>query len=343
VTPLPSTFGHGYRPPVSSILERARAIADDVLLLSALATDASDLVPVASLDVLAREGFYGLDGPADAGGLDLDEAARQAVIETLASGCLSTTFVWIQHHSGLRAVAGSATPGLRETWLAPMCRGDVRGGIARAGEIPGPPRLRADRTPHGLLLNGEAPWVTGWGRIDVLLVAAREGETVVRALMDATEAPTIEVERLRLVGADASGTFTLRFHDHLIPAERIVEEEPLAAVTARDPMTLRTNGSLALGVASRCCALMGETPLDTELVRVRQALDMGTPLTLPVARAHAAELALRAAAALIVHDGGRAILADHHGQRLAREALFLLVFGSRSSIRDALLGELTQR
>ena len=326
------------------ILQRARAIADDVLFPAALATDASDLLPVPSLDLLAREGFYGMDGPVEAGGLDLDEATRQTVIETVASGCLTTTFVWIQHHSGVRAVAGSQTPGLRETWLAPMCRGEVRGGIARAGEIPGPPRLRAERrSDGGLIVNGEAPWVTGWGRIDVLLVAAREGEMVVRALIDAHEARTLEVKRLRLVGADASGTYTLRFRDHPIPAERIVEEESLADVTARDPMTLRTNGSLALGVASRCCALMGAGALDAELAEVRRALDQGTPATLPAARAHASELAVRAATALIVHDGGRAILADHDAQRLAREALFLLVFGSRSSIRDALLEDLRAR
>ena len=328
---------------MSSILQRARTIADDVLFPAALATDASDLVPLPSLDLLAREGFYGMDGPVEAGGLDLDEAMRQGVIETFASGCLSTTFVWIQHHSGVRAVAGSQTPGLRETWLAPMCRGEVRAGIARAGEIPGPPRLHAHRRGDRLIVNGEAPWVTGWGRIDVLLVAAREDDTVVRALMDAVETPTIEVERLRPVGADASGTFTLRFRDHPIPAERIVEEEPLAAVTARDPMTLRTNGSLALGVASRCCTLMGAGPLDAGLARARRALDEGTPATLPAARAHASEFAVRAATALIVHDGGRAILAEHDAQRLAREALFLLVFGSRSSIRDALLRDLTGR
>src|SRR4029077_8643472 len=106
---------------------------------AALATDASDLVPLPSLDLLAREGFYGMDGPEEAGGLALDEAARQGVIETLASGCLSTTFVWIHSHSGGDAVAASRNPGLRETWLARMCRGEIRGVIARAGEIPGPP------------------------------------------------------------------------------------------------------------------------------------------------------------------------------------------------------------
>ena len=48
---------------------------------------------------------------------------------------------------------------------------------------------------------------------------------------------------------------------------------------------------------------------------------------------------MRAATALTVADGSRSILAGRHPQRLAREALFLLVFGSRPAIR----AELTRR
>lgn len=322
-------------------VERAQRIADDVLFPAALETDAADLVPVSSLDLLAGEGLYGIAGPVEAGGLGLDMATTYAVIEALAGGCLSTTFVWIQHHSAVRALARSQTPGLREEWLPSLCRGDVRAGIARAGEIPGPPMLRATRAGERLVLDGAAPWVTGWGRIDVMLVAAREGDTIVRALVDATAAPTIGVERLHLVGTDASGTFTLTFREHDVPVSRIVETEPHADVLARDPSTLRTNGSLALGVASRCCRLLGAGPLDDELAAVRSDLDAATPETLPAARAHASELAMRAAAALTVGQGGRAILTDHHAQRLAREALFLLVFGSRASIRTELMARLT--
>jgi hypothetical protein len=43
---------------------------------------------------------------------------------------------------------------------------------------------------------------------------------------------------------------------------------------------------------------------------------------------------------LVVTGGGRSITMDHHAQRLAREALFLLVFGQTASIRAAQIDRL---
>ena len=160
---------------------------------------------------------------------------------------------------------------------------------------------------------------------------------MVSTLVDARDAPTLQVEHLRLVGANASGTVTLRFRDHLVPAERVVGAEPHADVLARDAEGLRLNGSLALGVADRCCRMMGPTAFDEQLTAVRRALDDATTEGLPDARAAASDLAMRAATALTVAHGSRSILTDQHPQRLAREALFLLVFGSRPPIRTELL------
>jgi alkylation response protein AidB-like acyl-CoA dehydrogenase len=320
------------------IVERARAIAENVLFPAALETDASDLLPVAHLDLLAQEGFYGIAGPADAGGIDLDRSTTAQVVESLASGCLTTAFVWLQHRNPVRAVAASDTPGLRDEWLAALCRGRRRAGIALAGNRPGPPILRASRLPRGdLILDGEAPWVSGWGRIDAILVTARDGDAVVSVLTDAAEVSTLHAERLRLVGANASGTVTLRFHGHVVPADRVVGEEPHADVLTRDAASLRLNGSLALGVVDRCCRLMGPSAFDEQLAAVRRSLDEGTFETTPAARAAASDLAMRAAAALTVAHGSRSILADQHPQRLAREAMFLLVFGSRPPIRAELM------
>jgi hypothetical protein len=61
---------------------------------------------------------------------------------------------------------------------------------------------------------------------------------------------------------------------------------------------------------------------------------------MPSARAAASELAVRAAAAVAVHTGSAAAVAGSDAARLTREALFLLVFGSRPQIRTALLDRL---
>jgi alkylation response protein AidB-like acyl-CoA dehydrogenase len=317
----------------------ARRLADELLFPAATGTDAADLVPRANLDALADAGLYGIAGPPDAGGADLDEAGIAAVLEALAYGCLTTAFVWVQHHAPVRAVA-AADPALRDRWLAPLCTGRARAGIAFGGLLGAQPLLNARPAGDGWVLDGQSPWVTGWGRVDLLLVAARHGTDVVLTLVDAAPAATLTAEPLRLVAVNASGTVTLRLDGHPVPPDRVVGVQPHAYVLARDAARLRLNGSLALGLVARCCALLGPSPLDAELAAARTALTAADPPALPAARAQAAELALRAAAALVTSTGSRSILAGQHAERLARESLFLLVFGSRPPIRTALLHRL---
>lgn len=323
-----------------SPLASATRLADELLFPTALATDASDHVPRSHLDRLAAAGLYGLFGPAQAGGLAADQATGLQVIEVLAGGCLTTTLVWIQHHSALAAVAASATPGLRDQWLGPMCLGKWRAGIAVAGIRPGAVGMSARAVDGGWLVNGVAPWVTGWGFIDVMLTAALGPDgTIVWALLDAAESPGLTCERQRLVAINASVTVIARFHDHFVQCERVAKIEPYRDWAARDARALRTNGSLALGVAGRCCRLLGPGSLDQELAARRAALDHAAtlePENLPAARAAASHLAVEAAAALVVATGSRSVLLDQHPQRLAREATFLLVFASRPAIRKEL-------
>jgi hypothetical protein len=50
---------------------------------------------------------------------------------------------------------------------------------------------------------------------------------------------------------------------------------------------------------------------------------------------------MRTAAGLVAAQGSRAILTGENAQRLAREALFLLVFASRPAIKENLARRLT--
>jgi alkylation response protein AidB-like acyl-CoA dehydrogenase len=323
-------------------IDGAREIADDLLFPAAMGVDAAASIPAAHLDRLAEIGLYGLAGPVADGGLGADAAVVNAVLEILASGCLATTFVWLQHHRAVRAVAVAPDDALRRRWLGPLCRGTSRAGIALGGVLPGPPLLSAAPVPGGYLLDGTSPWVTGWGLIDTLYTAARAPNgSLITALVPVREDPSLSAEPLRLVAVNASRTVQLRFERHFVPGDHIVEIIPFAEWAARDLRGLRGNGSLALGVAARCCALTGVSPLDDELSRQRAALDAASPQTMPAARAQAAEFVMRAAAALVAITGSRAILAGEHPQRLAREALFLLVFASRPAIKEHLAGLLT--
>ena len=316
-------------------LARAKEIADTVLFPAAPTVDTTERIPPTHLDLLAEAGFYGMSGPA----ADIDFPTACAIAETFAGGCLSTAFVWLQHQGVVRRVAGSALAG---ELLGDLITGKQRGGVALAGGLPGTPRLRATAVPGGYQLTGESPWVTGWGMIDLLLVMARdEHDNLISAIITARENDALRVSSpLRMVAATASNTVTAHFADFFVPDLAVVGEQPYTEWAERDAAGLRFNGSLALGVASRCTRLLGPTPLDAELTTCRTRLDTAGPDDLPAARAAAAELAARASNALIVHTGSRSILLGEHPQRLAREALFLLVFATRKGIRDALLTDL---
>jgi alkylation response protein AidB-like acyl-CoA dehydrogenase len=307
-------------------------------LADAAAVDAADAVPEEHLRGLADAGLYGIFAPADVGGLGLG-AEVGLVIEELASGCLASTFVWLQHLRLLGAMLDPGTPAaLREALLPAVARGEVRGGVALTGLLPGPPRLTAQPVDGGWLLDGEAPWVSGWGVVDLLVTVGRGPEdTAVTLLVDARQRQGLAAARQRLAAVNASATVQLSFDAVFVPDGRLVGQRPYDPVAAQSE-GLRGNGSLALGVGRRCCALIGPSPLDDELDACRAELDAADTAGMPAARARASEFAARAAHYLAVRRGSRSALAGDGAERLAREAGFLLVFGSRPAIKDALLG-----
>jgi alkylation response protein AidB-like acyl-CoA dehydrogenase len=213
--------------------------------------------------------------------------------------------------------------------------------VAVAGVRPGPEPVRASREGDDWRLDGTCPWVTGWGLVDVVHVAARTDDgDVVWLLLDAAAGPTWTVERQRLAAVDASATVTVTWSAHRVPGDRLTSRSTYEQWQDDDARGLRGNGSLALGVAGRCAALLDDGVLRREVDVAREALDSAPVETMPVARAGAAALAWRAAGRLVVGHGSRSVLRGQHAERLAREAMFLLVFGTRPAIRDALVERL---
>lgn len=323
----------------------AERLADEVLFENALAVERGDVAVRDNLDVLARNGFYGAAVPAELGGSGVDFAGACRATELLASGCLCTTLVLGQHLGITAMIANGGDQRMREDWVPGLAAGSIRCGAVFSGAIPGPPQLTARETPTGYRLTGSAPWVSGWGEVDVLGVAARNAaDDIAWLLVDAEEGPTLRVHRQWLVAADASNTVLVEFDDHPVPAERLVAVTTHGQQAASEPVTKRLNGALVLGVARRCARLLDEPEWTAALDARRAGLDAGlepdSGVEVDEERARTAEFAVRAAAAAVVRAGSRAVLVDRHPQRLSREAALLLVFASRPGIREALQREL---
>lgn len=312
-------------------MDPAEKIAEHILFPAAMDIDRAPVVPGRYLDELASAGLYDLPG---------DPVRAAHVIETLAGASLVTTFVWIQHHSPVRAV-GAAGGAVAERWLGPLRAGTVRAGIAYAAlRRPGPPSASACRRPDGSwVLDGSAPWVTGWGLIDVVMVGARCGDDVVWLLLDARadEAAGYAATPVDLATMQASSTYELRWAGLEVPAERVVGVEPYTDWRRRDAAGRATNGFLAVGVAARCARLLDSPALSAEVGAARRALLDSAPATVVEARARASLLAVRAATGVVAAGGGRSVEASATAARLMREATFLLVFGQSPEIKAAQL------
>ncbi len=335
------------RAGVPLILDRARRFADAYLFPAASAIDAMETAPEQQLRAMADQGFFGL------GAAGVSAAAMREVVAAFAGGSLGVAFLWLQHQGALAAVARSTEPGIAARFTAALAARTLRAGVAVTG-LRGRDPLTARTAAGGWTLTGTQPWLSGWGGVDVVLVnALAADDRVLSLLVDVPSAgeplpDSITATSFDLVAARASTTSTVRFTDHPVPTDRLVATTTLAELQSRDGLGLAQNGALALGVAARAIALAGapagsgavQAEHAAEFASATSALGTADPALLPAARATASALAVRAAATLAVRAGASAAVRGGDAERLSREALFLLVFGSRPAIRDELLVQL---
>ncbi|WP_378736790.1 acyl-CoA dehydrogenase family protein [Nocardia brasiliensis] len=326
-------------------IEHAHRLADEFLAPQAGPVDAAAAIPRAHFDQLAAAGFYGI-----AMGDDVNPAVSTEVSEILIAGCLATAFVWAQHHGVARRISTSPNAELRERLTDDMRDGRVRSGVTYAGAAD-KPALIARRTDGGYLLDGTAPFVTGWGMIDIVGVTARDAtdeRSLICAVVPAVETTSLRVRPIPLTAANASRTVTASFESVYVPDADVDRRLSLRSFHESYIIAAWRNGSLALGIVRRCVAELGALGIDAgalidESVLVRKELDsaLGGQFDVYAARARASELAMRAAAGLVTATGSAAITQGSLAERTLREATFTLVFGSRPPIKAALLDRLT--
>ncbi|MFE5813581.1 acyl-CoA dehydrogenase family protein [Streptomyces sp. NPDC056479] len=329
------------------LVARAHRLAHDLLAPLAERVD-QEGVPTSHIDAIKGSGLLGVSAPETYGGWAAPAAVARRTAEILAGACCSTWFVQTQHHTPVATLTRSEGP-VRERLLGPLARGELLSGVAYA-HLRSYPRtpVRVARMRDGWRFDGTVPWYTGWGLNDVMLLAGvTDGGEVVFAFTEAREQPGLRAsEPMRLAALTASRTVSLELDGLWLPEEAVALRKPYEEWAATDRAKTVDASPAVFGITEAALApLAGETadPLRSRLEEIRgrayELADlpptserMAQRLTL---RIRAAELMRTATTAGVVAGGGRSLSLTGRAQRLAREALFLLVQGQTAESRGA--------
>lgn len=151
---------------------------------------------------------------------------------------------------------------------------------------------------------------------------------------------------MRLAALTAARTVSLELSGLRLPEDAVALRMPYERWAPGDRARTLNAGPAVFGVARAVLDLLDEEPaaalrLRLDDVRRRACAPADHPVPLeragerPAVRAEAYDLLIGATRAAVVAGGGRSMDRSHRTQRLAREALFLLVQGQTAETRTA--------
>jgi alkylation response protein AidB-like acyl-CoA dehydrogenase len=346
------------QPATSGLIDAVRAIAQGPLAGRAYAIDRG-AYPVDLLKQLAATGAMSahLEKPDGSPG---DYGLAILAMAEAAKVCGATGFMmWCQCVAGLYMQA-SGNPGLTGERLARHVRGETLGGTGLSNPMKSFAQieallLKATPVEGGYVVNGALPWVSNlapehyFGAIATVQTDGAASEVM---FMLRCDAPGVTLKACpEFSGMEGTGTFSVQCKDLFVGSADIVADPA-------KPYIARIRGGFVLlqcGIAAGIIqgaidsmwavegqlghvnqfledrpaelqaefdALAGrilklaETPFDTSTDYFIDVLD---------ARAHGAELCLRAANSALMHQGARGYLMSSEVQRRVREAHFVAI------------------
>lgn len=141
--------------------------------------DSSATFPAADLSLLRRSGLMGLLVPREYGGLGGSYTDLAAAARVLGEASASTAMIWSMHCQQVAAVVDHADEELRAAVLPRIAAGDIYLGSVTSEKGKGGHLLTAmaplDTDGSELMLDREAPIVTGGEHADAFLITMRAG------------------------------------------------------------------------------------------------------------------------------------------------------------------------
>jgi len=298
-----------------------------------------------------------------------------APIDQVLAGCIElartelvSTFVLSQFQSACTRFVSSANQPLNARWLPALATGQAFStvGISHlttSRQHAARPTVLAEPQGQSLRVSGEIPWVTSGTHADVLVAGASlsDGRQVLFALP--TDRSGVEIaEPWNLLALTGSSTGPVRLKDVVIeerdflsgPIERVLQQGVPGGAGSL------TTSALALGHALHCVdRIRAEaesrpaleeiaTAFEQDLATLKDDLlatsrgEADPDCTADTLRTRATSQALATSQAYLTASKGAGFVTGHPAERLAREAMFFLVWSCPQAVSSRLLKEFSQ-
>lgn len=282
------------------------------------------------------------------------------------SGALA--FLQTQHQSAAEFLANGENESLKRQYLPYMSNGRVLVGVGFSQlRRKGNPPVKAIFVEGGYQIDGEVPWVTGFGFFqDFIVGAALPDGRAVYGVVPFTE--TVQdtggriafSEPMELVAMASTNTVTATLTHWFLPQERVVFVKEAGAIHESDRKNVLHHGFFALGCARAGLDILEAAGHTKQLPFISNAFDSlngelihcQTAMMQALApdshsweerlqlRAWAIDLALRCASAAVTVSGGAANYRYHPARRVYQEALVFAVSGQTTAVMEATLARL---
>lgn len=341
-------------PSLSTVLPGIRGRATDV--------DLTGEWPREDLHMLAKVGALRWAVPLAMDGQELSPIELHFRYEAIASASLTAALVLSQRDSAVAFLEAAEQSPVREPILRELAAGHAFAtiGIAQltTSRQGTEPALRFKEDPHGFVLDGTIPWSTGAGHSRYIVAGAAGDDGSQLLFVLPTELPGVKVEPpMQLVALRGSWTSTVRLEQVRLSHQWVLHGPAQDVLSLRRRTLPVGQAFLALGLCRGALELIQAHKSDLardsfqrfsdQLEQTRQrVLDLcgpgrrAAPGDAAEARGACNDLAVRLTHAAVTLYKGTALALTHPAQRLAREAMFLLVWSCPIPVIDCTMQRL---
>jgi alkylation response protein AidB-like acyl-CoA dehydrogenase len=356
------------RDDQQALLDLAESYLRESVAPVASQIDENPLALKEALQGLGNRSLLALRVPKSWGGAQVSEETYRRFQQLVPRYSGALAFLQTQHQSAAEMLTNSENESLKRQYLPYMGTGQVLVGVGFSQlRRQGDPPVKAIPVEGGYQLEGEVPWVTGFGFFQDFIVGAAlpDGRAVygmvpfIERCQDAGGAIAFS-EPMELGAIASTNTVTATLTDWFLPEEGVVFVKRAGAIHENDRKNVLYHGFSALGCARAGLDILEAAHYSKQLPFLKLAFEsLNEEVTgcnaamieaLPPEsqsweerlqlRAWAINLAVRCANAAVTVSSGAANYRYHAAQRVYREALVFTVSGQTTAVMEATLARL---